>query len=164
MLLILFWKLYMCKYLQARKLNRHHKRNVRGRVSRQSLSTRSIKSDLCFSATASDNGGVTPQSRQQHHVPWGAPDAHLLVVVSDAKELTDSRTDPSELLPAVSSWHALETGSILSAARITPCNFAGVALAARVIYTVREAIFCFEQDLPLMLEALASAWRREASA
>ena len=80
--------------------------------SSHSFSRHFRQGNRCLIATASDVGGVTPQSRQQHHVPWAAPNAHLLVVVRDAKELTDSRTDPTELLPAVSNWLALETGSI----------------------------------------------------
>ena len=53
--------------------------------------------------TACDVVGVTPKSRQERHVPWAAPDAYLLVVVRDAKELTESRIDPTEVLPAVSN-------------------------------------------------------------
>ena len=53
--------------------------------------------------TACDVFFVTPDRRHLHHVPLAAPDAHLLVVVRDAKELTDSKTDPVELLLAVSN-------------------------------------------------------------
>ena len=49
---------------------------------------------------------------------------HPLVVVRDAKELTDSRSDPTELLHAVSNWLALEAVSIIlcdsPALRLTP--------------------------------------------
>lgn len=49
---------------------------------------------------------------------------HPLVVVRDAKELTDSRSDPTELLHAVSNWLALETVFIIfcdsPALRLTP--------------------------------------------
>ncbi len=58
--------------------------------------------------------GASRPRAARHHVPWAAPYAHLLVVVRDAKELTDSRTDAIELLPAVSNWLALETVSISS--------------------------------------------------